>query len=336
MNTSLVYFEDRYGVAVDRVLVTGVQSAQALQAAFSDRAIRVEELVSATLAGAAAGNVSAIGPGGRSGGPGFLMRININLATEPYEVARQYLQRMTKRDRCCGPWSRPSGGLHPLSALHTRDIDRQMVDVQRQIDALNHEKAQARAILNKPANRASPTSQNSSTNCLPANRCRGRASSTEMERIVPSELHVVSMKPDYTKTNELVVHVVVATDSRDRAVELVRHMEKSSHFRQPQVVAENCVDKPVGNRTPDGEYSVRYRRRVCSGRTRRASCRVPTRKRKSKGSAGSGEDNPHPGEHGVIAPQYLSQATNAAQNHRLRPGWRKGTDGNHSRDAARN
>ena len=46
VNTSLVYFEDRYNVAVDRLLVSGVQSAQALQEAFGDRSIRVEELVS--------------------------------------------------------------------------------------------------------------------------------------------------------------------------------------------------------------------------------------------------------------------------------------------------
>jgi type IV pilus assembly protein PilM len=58
VNTSLVYFEDRYGVAVDRVLVTGVHSAQALQEAFSNGSnIRVEELVSSTAAVTAAGNV---------------------------------------------------------------------------------------------------------------------------------------------------------------------------------------------------------------------------------------------------------------------------------------
>jgi type IV pilus assembly protein PilM len=58
VNTSLVYFDDRYGVSVDRVLVTGVQSAQALQEALSNGSnIRVEELVSGTAALAAAGNV---------------------------------------------------------------------------------------------------------------------------------------------------------------------------------------------------------------------------------------------------------------------------------------
>lgn len=61
VNTSLVYFEDRYGIGVDRVLVTGVESAQDLQAALnaaSTNHIPVEELVSSSMAGAAAGNVS--------------------------------------------------------------------------------------------------------------------------------------------------------------------------------------------------------------------------------------------------------------------------------------
>src|SRR5450755_3550906 len=58
VNTSLVYFEDRYAVGVDRVLVAGVQSAQALQEALNASSnIRVEELVSSGRAGAAIGNV---------------------------------------------------------------------------------------------------------------------------------------------------------------------------------------------------------------------------------------------------------------------------------------
>jgi type IV pilus assembly protein PilM len=59
VNTSLVYFEDRYGINVDRLLVTGVHSAQALQVAFGEGAkIRVEDLVSSSMAGAAVTSVS--------------------------------------------------------------------------------------------------------------------------------------------------------------------------------------------------------------------------------------------------------------------------------------
>jgi type IV pilus assembly protein PilM len=67
VNTSLVYFEDRYNVNVERVLVSGVQSRDTLQAAFSDRAMRVEELVSPSLAGAAASNVSRFALAGVAG-----------------------------------------------------------------------------------------------------------------------------------------------------------------------------------------------------------------------------------------------------------------------------
>jgi type IV pilus assembly protein PilM len=68
VNTSLVYFEDRYGVSVDRVLVTGVQSAQALQAAFSSSSnIRVEELISSSTAGVGAGSISRSGLAGVAG-----------------------------------------------------------------------------------------------------------------------------------------------------------------------------------------------------------------------------------------------------------------------------
>ena len=59
VNTSLVYFEDRYGISVDRVLVTGLQSAEGLQAAFSSSGnLRVDELMSSSLASVGASGVS--------------------------------------------------------------------------------------------------------------------------------------------------------------------------------------------------------------------------------------------------------------------------------------
>jgi type IV pilus assembly protein PilM len=58
VNTSLVYFEDRYGVNVERVLVTGVQNPQQLQEAFGSGNVRVEELVSSASAGVAASSVN--------------------------------------------------------------------------------------------------------------------------------------------------------------------------------------------------------------------------------------------------------------------------------------
>ena len=169
------------------------------------------------------------------------MRLDINLASQPYEVARQYRQRMTLLIAVLGLAALGLVGYIIYQRTNTRGINRQIAQVQQQIDMLNHEEAHARAILNKPANRGI-ADQSEFLNDLFARKAMSWTRIfSEMERIVPANLHVVSMKPDYTKTNDLVVHMVVATDSRDKAVELVRRMEKSSHFRAPQVVAETVT-----------------------------------------------------------------------------------------------
>jgi hypothetical protein len=62
-----------------------------------------------------------------------------------------------------------------------------------------------------------------------------------MEKMMPPNIHVVSMKPEFNRDNQLVLRVVVATSSRDKAVELVKRMEKSPHFHTPQVEAENTL-----------------------------------------------------------------------------------------------
>ena len=252
VNTSLVYFEDRYSVGVDRVLVTGVESAQALQEALSASAnIRVEELVSSDQSGRRGRQRIAVAAGRSGGSAGFLMRLNINLASQPYEAARFYRRRMgcaggraRHCHRCCCRLHRLSAG---AIARHQSAVGRGTAGDQRASIPKRHRRG---ACLNKPANR-DIADQSEFLNELFARKALSWTRVfTEMERIVPPNLHVVSMKPEYTKTNDLMLHVVVATDSRDRAVELVRHMEKSNHFRQSQVVAEavtaNTSDQSAG------------------------------------------------------------------------------------------
>ena len=169
------------------------------------------------------------------------MRININLATQPYEVAREYTRRMTLVIAALAVVAVALLGYIFYQRAHSRAINRQLADVQRQIDSLNHEESQARAILNRPANRAIADQSDFLNELFARKSMSWTHIFTVMEKIMPAGIHVVSMKPEFSKTNDLVLHVIVATDSRDRAVELVRNMEKSAHFRQPQVVAETVV-----------------------------------------------------------------------------------------------
>jgi type IV pilus assembly protein PilN len=169
------------------------------------------------------------------------MRLNINLASQPYEVAQAYKRRITTVIAALGTIAVLLLGYIVYQRNNTRAINQQIAQVKGQIDSLQHEEAQARVILNRPANREIADQSDFLNQLFARKSLSWTRIFTEMEKIVPAQLHVVSMKPEYTKTNDLVLHVIVATDSRDRAVEMVRHMENSSHLRQAQIVAETVT-----------------------------------------------------------------------------------------------
>jgi len=169
------------------------------------------------------------------------MRININLATERYEAVRTYLQRIRTLVALMAIVAAILVGYILYQRSHTRDIDAKIAQGRRELADLNNEKTQAQAILNKPANRGIADQSEFLNELFARKSLSWTGIFSEMERIMPPNIHVVSIKPDYTVNNELVVHMMVATDSRDRAVELVKRMEKSSHFRGPQIVAENVT-----------------------------------------------------------------------------------------------
>ena len=169
------------------------------------------------------------------------MRININLASNPYEAAREYARRLALLVAALSVLTVGLLGYILYQRSHTRDIDQQIAAAKQEIASLDAEKAQAQAILNQPQNR-DVADQSQFLNELFARKALSWTRVfTEMERLMPANIHVVSMKPEFNRDNQLVLHVVVATTARDKAVELVRRMEKSPHFRSPQVEAENTT-----------------------------------------------------------------------------------------------
>ena len=57
----------------------------------------------------------------------------------------------------------------------------------------------------------------------------------DLETVMPAHLHVVSIHPDMSKDNNLEIKLVVAGESREQALDLVRKMEASQRFKQTQI-----------------------------------------------------------------------------------------------------
>jgi type IV pilus assembly protein PilN len=167
------------------------------------------------------------------------MRVNINLATRPYEDS--------------GPlWMRWGGALAALS-LFTLILlysafsgwasarkDRGLIEQrEQQIAARDQQRAKAEATLNLPANRGTRDRAQFLNDLFQRKAFSWTKVFEDLERVMPPRLHVVSIHPEKAPDNQLQIKLLVAGESRDRALELVRKMEGSRRFKHTQIEQES-------------------------------------------------------------------------------------------------
>jgi type IV pilus assembly protein PilN len=167
------------------------------------------------------------------------MQVDINLATHPYEDS--------------GPlWLRWGGALAVLglftlillysvvagwtSARRDRNLIRQS---QQQIAERDQEKAKAEATLNLPENRSTRERSQFLNDLFRRKAFSWTKVFEDLERVMPPQLHVVSIQPAMAPDNQLEIKLVVAGESRERAIELVRKMEGSHRFQQTKIDQES-------------------------------------------------------------------------------------------------
>jgi type IV pilus assembly protein PilN len=166
------------------------------------------------------------------------MRLDINLATRPYEDARKFWSR----------WGLGVGLLGLLTLILLGMVIRGWVNagrdrhtiarLQEQIAERDSERYRAQAFLELAANR-STRDQSQFLNGL----IRQKAFSwtrvfEELERVMPNDLHVVSLRPQLNEQNQVELEMKVVCQNRAAAVELVHRMEGSKHFQGSQLKQE--------------------------------------------------------------------------------------------------
>jgi hypothetical protein len=128
----------------------------------------------------------------------------------------------------------------------TRSARAEVALVQNEIDTLNRQRESGIALLNQPQNRA-VANQSAFLNGLIARRSFSWTMLfMELERIMPARLHVTSIAPSLNKRNQIEIHMVVAGDAREQAVELVRRLEDSPSFQQPELRSETLAQNTPG------------------------------------------------------------------------------------------
>ncbi|HUK26098.1 MAG TPA: PilN domain-containing protein [Terriglobales bacterium] len=166
------------------------------------------------------------------------MRLDINLATHPYEDVRRFWLR----------WGTALAGLGLFSLLLVLGVisawsgankDRESITrLEQQIAARDQQKQQAVAQMNLPHNREVRDRAEFLNALFERKSLSWTRVFEDLERVMPPHLHVVSIHPEMTPEGELELKLVVAGQSRDRAIELVRNMEDSQRFQRTQIEQE--------------------------------------------------------------------------------------------------
>lgn len=172
------------------------------------------------------------------------MRLNINLATKPYQDVRRILMR----------W----GGLVLLLAVATvalawtavsswresRDVNQKIAVLETEIGALDRAHAEAVAVLRLPQNRSVVETSKFLNELIERKSFSWTRVFMQLEEIMPPSLHVVSISPELqTRTNTVEVHLTVAGTSRESAVELVKRLEQSPSFRDARIAEESAIQE---------------------------------------------------------------------------------------------
>jgi type IV pilus assembly protein PilN len=167
------------------------------------------------------------------------MRLDINLATRPYEDARKFWAR----------WGLGVGLLGILTLLlliftvnewRKAGKDRQEIaGLQAQIAERDRERSQDQAVLDQPGNRSTRDQSQFVNGLIQRKSFSWTRVFEDLEQVMPPNLHVVSLRPELNEQDQMQLDMKVAGDNRSAAIELVHRMEGSKHFQGAQLMSES-------------------------------------------------------------------------------------------------
>lgn len=177
------------------------------------------------------------------------MRLNINLATQPYENARRFT----------AIWTGILGVLLLSAALlgvlvskrwhDYRQVSRAIAVEKNVLQDLDEKQKQDLAILNKPDNRDVREKSEFLNQLILRKEISWTRIFINLEKMMPPHLRVLSVQPSVVQ-DQIILSMQLGGDSRDRAAELVRRMEKSKTFRNAHITVENDTLASPGQQDP--------------------------------------------------------------------------------------
>lgn len=186
------------------------------------------------------------------------MRIDINLATQPYEDSRNFWTYWGTGLGLLALLTLLLGYLAVTGFVQASHERAKISALKAEIAAYEQEKSGAEAMLGQPQNRVVRDRSRFLNDLFQRKAFSWTKVFEDLERVMPAHLHVVSIRPDMSKDNNLEIQLVVAGESREQALDLVRKMEGSQRFKQTQIESERSESQPTNGDRVRFDISALY------------------------------------------------------------------------------
>src|SRR5437763_11875186 len=178
------------------------------------------------------------------------MRIDINIASQPYQDARRFWMQWGVWVALLGLTTALLVFLAVTGFMRAGKDRQQIAKLKSEINAYDAEKSRAEAVLNQPQNRAMREQSRFLNDLFLRKAFSWTRVFEDLERVMRAHLHVVSIHPDIAADNNAEIKLLVGGDSREQALDLVKKMENSKRFKQTRIDSEKFATERQNNRDP--------------------------------------------------------------------------------------
>jgi type IV pilus assembly protein PilN len=176
------------------------------------------------------------------------MRLDINLASQPYEDARQFWLRWGTGLAVASILSLVLVAITITNWFSARHDHAEIATYRAQIAQRDRTRDQAQEFLNRPQNRATRDQSQFINGLIERKSLSWTHVLEDLEQVMPARVHVVSIVPELDEENQLTLKLVIGGDSRDKAIELAQRMEESKHFTQTYIATEHSASEGTGDK----------------------------------------------------------------------------------------
>ncbi|MFZ0806594.1 MAG: PilN domain-containing protein [Candidatus Sulfotelmatobacter sp.] len=175
------------------------------------------------------------------------MRLDLNLASQPYEDARQFWMRWGTAVGAVGLLTLLLLALTVTGWFNARRDHKAMAEKRALIAERDQVRANAEEFLNRPENRTTRDTSQFLNELIERKAFSWTRVLENLEKVMPARVHLVSINPGLDEDNQLSLKMTVAGDSRERAIELAQRMEDSKRFAQTNIMSGRSTQSTTGD-----------------------------------------------------------------------------------------